>query len=132
MTFAKRINMGNACYYSLEKILSSRLLSKKLKMSRAHAPIFPLLHLRHSSFSNPSFASPTSQALHLTSPGEPPMSNRTFEQVSKFSEVCLFHHLRNTGPSSMQLWYSADYNLSWVPGYKIFLWSCQISPYLAR
>ena len=27
-----RINMGNACYYSLEKILSSCLLSKKLKV----------------------------------------------------------------------------------------------------
>ena len=27
------INMGNACYYSLEKILSSRLLSKKLKFT---------------------------------------------------------------------------------------------------
>ena len=27
-----RINMGNACYYSLEKILSSRLLSKKLEI----------------------------------------------------------------------------------------------------
>ena len=26
------INMRNACYYSLEKILSSRLLSKKLKV----------------------------------------------------------------------------------------------------
>ena len=24
----RRINMGNACYYSLEKILSSRLLSR--------------------------------------------------------------------------------------------------------
>ena len=31
----------------------------------AHSPTLPLLHLRHSSFSNPSFASPTSQALHL-------------------------------------------------------------------
>ena len=31
----------------------------------AHSPILPLLHLRHSSLSNPSFASPTSQALHL-------------------------------------------------------------------
>ena len=30
----RRINMGNACYYSLEKILSSRLLSEKLKVSR--------------------------------------------------------------------------------------------------
>ena len=28
----RRINMGNACYYSLEKILSSLLLSKKLKV----------------------------------------------------------------------------------------------------
>ena len=27
-----RINMGNTCYYSLEKISSSRLLSKKLKV----------------------------------------------------------------------------------------------------
>ena len=33
--------------------------------SRAHSPNFPLLHLHHNSFSNPSFASPTSQALHL-------------------------------------------------------------------
>ena len=31
----------------------------------AHSPTLPLLHLRHSSFSNPCFASPTSQALHL-------------------------------------------------------------------
>ena len=30
----------------------------------AHSPTLPLLHLRHC-FSNPSFASPTSQALHL-------------------------------------------------------------------
>ena len=31
----------------------------------AHSPTIRLLHQRHSSFSNPSFASPTSQALHL-------------------------------------------------------------------
>ena len=30
-----------------------------------HPPTLPSLYLRHSSFSNPSFASPTSQALHL-------------------------------------------------------------------
>ena len=29
----RRINVGNACYYSLEKILSSCLLSKKLKVN---------------------------------------------------------------------------------------------------
>ena len=31
----------------------------------AHSPTLPLLHLHHSSFFNPSFASPMSQALHL-------------------------------------------------------------------
>ena len=31
----------------------------------AHSPTIPLLHLRHSSFSNPYFTSPTSRALHL-------------------------------------------------------------------
>ena len=31
----------------------------------AHSPTLPLLRLSHSSFSNPSFASPTSQALQL-------------------------------------------------------------------
>ena len=31
----------------------------------AHSPTLPLLHLRHSSFTNPYFASPTSQDLHL-------------------------------------------------------------------
>ena len=44
----------------------------------SHSPILPLLHLRHSSFSNPSFPSPTSQALHLMSPGETPMPTRYF------------------------------------------------------
>ena len=51
-----------------------------------HSPILPLLYLRHSSFSNPSSASPTSQFIlqsffcfsyitssSLNSPGEPPM-----------------------------------------------------------
>ena len=32
----RRINTGNACYYSLEKILSSRLLPKKLKVNTVH------------------------------------------------------------------------------------------------
>ena len=31
--------------------------------SSAHSPTFPLLHLRHNSFSNPSAASPTSQLI---------------------------------------------------------------------
>ena len=33
--------------------------------AHSDSPSFPLLHLRHSSFSNPSFTFPTSQALYL-------------------------------------------------------------------
>ena len=36
-----------------------------LSSSRAHSPTLQSLHLRHSSLSNPSFASPKSWALHL-------------------------------------------------------------------
>ena len=34
-----RINRGNACYYSLEKILTSRLLSKKKLKVKTHETI---------------------------------------------------------------------------------------------
>ena len=46
---------------------TSQLLQPFLRFiyATAHSPTLPLLHLRHSSFSKPSFASPTSQALHL-------------------------------------------------------------------
>ena len=37
------INMGNACYYLLEKILSSRLLSKKLKVKTYKTIILPIV-----------------------------------------------------------------------------------------
>ena len=37
----RRINMGNACYYSLQKILSSCLLSKKLKVKICKTIIGP-------------------------------------------------------------------------------------------
>ena len=35
--------MGNACYYSLEKILSSHLLSKKLKVNTYKTIILPVV-----------------------------------------------------------------------------------------
>ena len=38
-----RINIGNACYYSLEKILSSRLLSMKLKGNTHKTIILPVV-----------------------------------------------------------------------------------------
>ena len=39
----RRINMGYACYYSLEKILSSHLLSKKLKVNTYKPIILPVV-----------------------------------------------------------------------------------------
>ena len=39
----RRINMGNACSYSLEKILSSLLLSKKLKVKTCKSIILPVV-----------------------------------------------------------------------------------------
>ena len=35
--------MGNACYYSLEKILSSRLLPKRLKVKTNKTIILPVV-----------------------------------------------------------------------------------------
>ncbi|KAJ4428226.1 hypothetical protein ANN_24242 [Periplaneta americana] len=39
----RRINMGNACYYSIEKLLSSSLLSKNLKVRIYKTVILPVL-----------------------------------------------------------------------------------------
>ena len=63
-----------------------------------HYQTLPLLHLRNSSFSNPSVTSPTSHALHLrhmyftyvtctspTSPGEPPMCQTPLEPNSRYT-----------------------------------------------
>ena len=44
-----------------------------------HSPTFPLLQLRHSSFSNPSFASPTSQNFHLRHVARRPCSASIFD-----------------------------------------------------
>ena len=41
----RRINMGNACDYSLDKILSFRLLSKKLKVNTYKTIILPVVKL---------------------------------------------------------------------------------------
>ena len=41
--FKHRINMGNACNYSLQKILSSRLHSKKLKVKTYKTIILPVV-----------------------------------------------------------------------------------------
>ena len=61
---------GDVCSFSKLSVTlpTSQLILqpfRRFTYVTAHSQILPLLHLRHSSFSNPSFASPTSQALHL-------------------------------------------------------------------
>ena len=56
-----------------------------------HSPTLPLHHLRHSSFSNPSFASPMSQAHELCSFSNlsvtSPTSQLIFQPFSRFTYV---------------------------------------------
>ena len=62
--------LNKLCYFSNLSITSSmsQLILQpfcRFTYVTAHSSTLPLLHLRHSSFSNPSFSSPKSQALHL-------------------------------------------------------------------
>ena len=72
----------------------------------AHSPTLPLLHLRHSSFSNPPFAFPTSQALHLRHLASLPSFNTklnwNFESLFFFFQILEYAILKlsnfdNTG-----------------------------------
>ena len=71
-----------------------------ITMSSAHSPSFPLLHLRHSSLSNPFLALPTSQLI--------PRSFRWFTYVTAHSPTLPF-----TLPTS-QLMIQPFYRLSYV------------------
>jgi hypothetical protein len=41
--FKRRLNSGNACYYSVQNVLSSRLLSKRVKIRIYKTIIFPVV-----------------------------------------------------------------------------------------
>ena len=71
--------------------------SRHFTYATTHSPNLPSLYLRHSSFSNPSVASPTSQfILHpffrfsyvtsssLNSPGAPPMRSMSISAIEAF------------------------------------------------
>ena len=60
--------------------------------SRAHSPTFPSLHLRHSSFSNPSPALPTSQLIL--------QPFRRFTYVTVHSQTLPLLHLRHSSFSN--------------------------------
>ena len=53
----------------------------------AHSSTLPLLHLCHSSFSNPSFASPASQALHLLHLASRPRQGHQVEAIVDLQKV---------------------------------------------
>ena len=75
----------------------------------AHSPSLPLLHLRHSSFYNPSVASPTSQFTlqpfflfsyvtrsSLSSPGEPSTPFTATKRIHRFSVVSTINEIAIT------------------------------------
>ena len=71
----------------------------------AHSPTLLLLHLHHSSFSNPSFASPTSQALHLIHLASRPCHRTATPTGSRpcnwlQCKTCPIHHPANSFTSS--------------------------------
>ena len=68
----------------------------------AHSPALPLLHLRHSSFSNPSVASPTSQALHLIHLASRPWDNNGAELILK--PFCHFTYVKTHSPTLPSLY----------------------------
>ena len=68
--FASPTSQDELCSFSKLSVTSptSQLILQpfpRFTYDTAHSPTLPLLHLRHSSFSNPSFASPASQDFHL-------------------------------------------------------------------
>ena len=81
----------------------------------AHSPTLPSLYLRHSSFSNPSVASPTSQFIlqpffhfsyitssSLNSPGEPPKASR--HAWHTHTRACARMHTHNAVISEKSSW----------------------------
>ena len=83
-------------------------------MSRAHSPKFPSLHLRHSSFSNPSVALPTSQLIlqsfrcftYVT--GTSPTSHLILQSFRRF----IYATAHSTTLAPLHLRHSSFYNPS--------------------
>ena len=89
----------------------------------AHSPILPLLHLRHSSIFNPSFASPTSQTLHLLT-WRAAHGGNGYKYHFKEQHVCLMKSHKSASPPLWDRWYHARLSRS-GPGFDP--WSGQVS-----
>ena len=104
-------------------------------VAKPHSPTFPSLHLSHSSFSNPSVASPTSQIIlqpffrfsyvtgsSLTSPGEPPMglsivcyNNRRRDSLTYLIPHQYIHSILKKGRHSVIIFPSLSFQLFCKP-----------------
>ena len=86
-------NEQSSFYFSVTSPTSQLILQpfRRFTYVTVHFPTLPLLHLRHSSFSNPSFASPTSQALHLAS--RPWCAHN--ELLTYSDEIVIFHIMKD-------------------------------------
>ena len=86
------LRLDSNCKLSVTSPTSLLILQpfRRFTYVTAHSPTLPFLHLRHSSFSNPSFASPTSQAL------------RSLDEVTESLEkdLCSLSNLSVTSPTS--------------------------------
>ncbi|KAJ4451064.1 hypothetical protein ANN_02501 [Periplaneta americana] len=91
----RRINMGNACYYLVEKLYHLSLLSKNLKVRIYKTVILPVVvtkaHIVNSTVSD--YSSPTFQRnmFAFSSDGKPPLyevySSYTNEQISQSMSI---------------------------------------------
>ena len=83
---------------------------------KTHSPTLSLLYLRHSSFSNPSFASPTSQALHLIHMASRPQKLVTYIFTSYLDQerVQDFRCIRYYKDQSKQLQDDRGVNREWL------------------
>ena len=88
----------------------------------AHSPILPLLHLCYSLFSNPSFASPTSYALHLIHLASRPCLNFMTRLYFVKNELACMHSKQDYIEKKIKniLLSSSNKGLSFLNGKKSF------------
>ena len=85
----------------------------------AHSPTLPLLHLCHSSFCNPSFASPTSQVLHLRHLASRPWTRPALEANSRYATGHSSFSNPSVASPTSQLILQPFFRFSYVTGFSL-------------
>ena len=93
--FPLQMEAGTRCYKTAIRAATQLILQdfRRFTYVTAHSPTLPSLYLRHSSFSNPSVASPTSQLILHPSFASP--TSQDFHLRHLASRPCwklIFHH----------------------------------------